>query len=104
VQIFKSKRKRLYLGSAPPPSTIADDLLRRHQNQNSDERHGDPLDAEVRLLTTLVLVSDVDQLTWEIYIAFRSGYTYAEIAAAWDVSNFTIKKCIARALLALMET
>jgi DNA-directed RNA polymerase specialized sigma24 family protein len=101
--IFKFRRKLLGSKSTPTPSVHVDDLLRRHQKQDSNELHGDPLDAEVRLLTTLVLMSEVDQLTREIYVAARSGYTYPEIAAAWGVSVFTVKKCVARGLLEIVK-
>jgi DNA-directed RNA polymerase specialized sigma24 family protein len=103
VRIFKSKRNLIGSKSTPTPSVKVDELLRRHQQQDSNEPHGDPLDAEVRLLTTLVLMSDVDPLTREIYIAARSGHTYPEIAAAWGVSVFTVKKCVARGLLEIMK-
>jgi|ERR1700679_714834 DNA-directed RNA polymerase specialized sigma24 family protein len=101
--IFKSKRKLLGSVSTPSPSANADELLRRFQQQDSNEPPGDPLDAEVRLLTTLVFMSEVDQLTREIYVAARSGCTYPEIAAAWGVSVFTVKKCVALGLLEIMK-
>jgi DNA-directed RNA polymerase specialized sigma24 family protein len=98
------KRQRLNSAGTPPTSGNADELLTRHQNQDSDDLRGDPLEAEHRLLVTLVLMSDIDQLSWEIYAAARSGYTYPEIADKWGVTVFTVKKCVARALLEIMKS
>jgi DNA-directed RNA polymerase specialized sigma24 family protein len=98
------KRKRLKLDSTPSPSVNADELLRHHQKQGSDEPRGDSLEAEHRLLVTLVMMSEADQLTWEIYAAVHSGYTYPEIAEKWGVTVFTVKKCVARALLEIMKS
>ena len=103
MRLYRFKRKRLNLGSTPSPSINVDELLRRHQKQDSDELRDDPVDAEHRLLVTLISISDVDQLTWEIYTAARSGYTYPEIAEKWGVTVFTVKKCVARALLEIMR-
>jgi DNA-directed RNA polymerase specialized sigma24 family protein len=103
VQMRKFKWELLNLGGTTSTSTNADNLLRRHQNQDSGELHGNPLDGEVRL-RMLAALSGVDQRTRGIYLAFRSGYTYTEIAAAWDVSFPVIKECVARALLAIMES
>jgi DNA-directed RNA polymerase specialized sigma24 family protein len=61
------------------------------------------LDAEHRLRQTRAWLSGVDRRTREIYIAHRSGSTYPEIAANWGISNRTIKRSVARALLAIME-
>jgi len=41
--------------------------------------------------------------TREIYFAHRAGYSYAEIADHMNISRITIKRHIARALLAIME-
>jgi DNA-directed RNA polymerase specialized sigma24 family protein len=103
VQMRKFKWELLNLGGVPPPSTNADNLLRRHQNQDSNELHSSPADVEARL-RTLAALSGLDERTRGIYLAFRSGYTYLEIAAAWDVSFPVIKECVARALLAIMES
>ena len=61
------------------------------------------MDAEQRLRQTKAWLDGVDRRTREIYIAYRSGSTYSEIAATWGLSNRAIKKSIARALLAIME-
>jgi DNA-binding transcriptional regulator LsrR (DeoR family) len=39
----------------------------------------------------------------KIYFAHRAGYSYAEIADHMNISRTTIKRHIARALLAIME-
>jgi DNA-directed RNA polymerase specialized sigma24 family protein len=103
MRLFKLKRKHLCSDSRQSPSELANELLNRHQNPDSDDRRDDPLDAEMRLLSTLVLMSDIDQLSWELYVAARSGYTYPEIAEKWGVTVFTVKKCVARALLEIMK-
>jgi RNA polymerase sigma factor (sigma-70 family) len=41
--------------------------------------------------------------TREIYLAHRAGYSYAEIAEHLNISLITVKRYIARALLAIME-
>lgn len=41
--------------------------------------------------------------TCDIYLAHRAGYSYAEIGTRMGVSNSTIEKHIARAVLALMD-
>ncbi|MEJ0037789.1 MAG: sigma factor-like helix-turn-helix DNA-binding protein [Gammaproteobacteria bacterium] len=41
--------------------------------------------------------------TRDIYFAHRAGYSYAEIGDRLNVSNSTIEKHIARAVLALMD-
>jgi DNA-directed RNA polymerase specialized sigma24 family protein len=59
-------------------------------------------DAEC-LRQTVLLLRGADRHTREIYAAYRSGCTYAEIAAHWGISKRTIKRCVARALLTIME-
>ncbi len=104
MRLFKLKRKRYHLDGTLPPSANVDELLNRHQKQDSDDLRGDPLEAEHRLLVTLISMSEADQFTWEIYAAARSGYTYPEIAEKWGVTVFTVKKCVARALLEIMKS
>lgn len=53
---------------------------------------------------TMPSPNGVDRRTREIYFAHRSGATYAEIAARWRISNRAIRRHVARALLALMES
>jgi DNA-directed RNA polymerase specialized sigma24 family protein len=68
-----------------------------------DPLEGANPDAEERPLRAEVLLSSVDRRTREVYIALRSGSTYEEIGAEWRISKRAIKKCVARALLAIME-
>jgi RNA polymerase sigma factor (sigma-70 family) len=61
------------------------------------------LESQQRLKEVTAVLDAVSPRTREIYIAHRSGYSYAEISAHWGISEITIKRHIARALLALME-
>jgi RNA polymerase sigma factor (sigma-70 family) len=63
----------------------------------------DTVEAQQRLSHIKALLDAVSQRTREIYFAHRAGYSYAEIAAHMDISHITIKRHIARALLAIME-
>ena len=101
--IFKFKRKLFDSERTPTTSAKAEELLRRFQQQDSNEPPGDPLEAEKRLLRVQALLSDVDQRTREIYIAARSGHTYPEIAEAWGISVSKVEKCVARGLLEIMK-
>jgi DNA-directed RNA polymerase specialized sigma24 family protein len=102
--MWKFKWRPLCSDRAHPSPINVDELLNRHQKQDSDDLRGDPLEAEHRLLVTLISMSEADQFTWEIYAAARSGYTYPEIAEKWGVTVFTVKKCVARALLEIMKS
>jgi len=61
------------------------------------------LEAQQRLGRVRAALDDVSVRTREIYFAHRAGYSYAEIADHMNISNITIKRHIARALLAIME-
>jgi RNA polymerase sigma factor (sigma-70 family) len=61
------------------------------------------IEAQQRLNQIAALLEAVSPRTREIYFAHRAGYSYAEIAEVMDISNITIKRHIARALLAIME-
>jgi len=61
------------------------------------------LEAQQRLGSIRALLDGVSRRTREIYFAHRAGYSYAEIADHMGISGITIKRHIARALLALME-
>jgi RNA polymerase sigma factor (sigma-70 family) len=63
----------------------------------------DNLDVEQRLNRIGALLDSVSVRTREIYFAHRAGYSYAEIAESLGISHITIKRHIARALLAIME-
>ena len=61
------------------------------------------LEFQQRLGHIRALLDAVSRRTREIYFAHRAGYSYAEISAHMGVSHITIKRHIARALLAIME-
>jgi RNA polymerase sigma factor (sigma-70 family) len=61
------------------------------------------LDAEQRLGHIRALLDAVSRRTRDIYFAHRAGYSYAEISEHMGISHITIKRHIARALLAIME-
>ncbi|MGB6353914.1 MAG: RNA polymerase sigma factor [Steroidobacteraceae bacterium] len=63
----------------------------------------DTIEAQQRLNRIRAVLDAVSLRTREIYFAHRAGYSYAEIAEQMDISNITIKRHIARALLAIME-
>jgi RNA polymerase sigma factor (sigma-70 family) len=63
----------------------------------------DTIEAQQRLNRIKVVLDAVSPRTREIYFAHRAGYSYAEIAAHMDISNITISRHIARALLAIVE-
>jgi RNA polymerase sigma factor (sigma-70 family) len=61
------------------------------------------VEAEQRLSRIRAVLDAVSVRTREIYFANRAGYSYAEIADHMNISQITIKRHIARALLAIME-
>jgi RNA polymerase sigma-70 factor (ECF subfamily) len=61
------------------------------------------LAAEQRLLVVQCRLDAASVRTREIYFAHRSGYRYDEIAAAFDITEKTVEKHIARAVLILMS-
>ena len=61
------------------------------------------LEAEQRLVGIRAVLDTESRRTRDIYFAHRAGYSYAEIAQHLGISHMTIKRHIARALLALME-
>jgi RNA polymerase sigma factor (sigma-70 family) len=63
----------------------------------------DTLEAQQRLGRIRSVLDAVSLRTREIYFAHRAGYSYAEIAEHMNISHITIKRHIARALLAIME-
>jgi RNA polymerase sigma factor (sigma-70 family) len=56
-----------------------------------------------RLKYLTSLLEAASPRTREIYIAHRSGYSYAEIAVQMGIAQVTVKRHIARALLVIME-
>jgi|SRR5882724_4103084 len=63
----------------------------------------DTLEAQQRLSHIRKVLDAVSPRTREIYFAHRAGYSYSEIADHMAISHITIKRHIARALLAIME-
>ena len=63
----------------------------------------DTVEAQQRLNRIKAVLDAVNLRTRQIYFAHRAGYSYAEIAAHMNISNITIKRHMARALLAIME-
>ncbi len=61
------------------------------------------LDDQKRLDELTALLDAVNPRTREIYLAHRSGYTYAEIADHMGIAAITVKRHIARAQAALMK-
>jgi DNA-binding NarL/FixJ family response regulator len=102
--MLKFRRKNAASDNAVGLSTYAHNSLKRHQSRDGNVLHQDAsLDVEGRWGETLELLGGVDQRSREIYIAFCAGYSYAEIAAFLGISHRTVKKCIVRALLTIME-
>lgn len=60
-------------------------------------------EAQQRLARIRTALDAVSLRTGEIYFAHRAGYSYAEIANHLNISQITIRRHIARALLAIME-
>jgi RNA polymerase sigma-70 factor (ECF subfamily) len=63
----------------------------------------DTIEVQQRLNQIRAVLDAISPRTREIYFAHRAGYSYAEIAEQLDISNITIKRHMARALLAIME-
>jgi RNA polymerase sigma factor (sigma-70 family) len=63
----------------------------------------DTIEAQQRLNRIKAVLDAVSPRTRQIYFAHRAGYSYAEIAAHMDISNITISRHIARALLTIVE-
>jgi RNA polymerase sigma factor (sigma-70 family) len=63
----------------------------------------DTLEFQQRINHIRAVLDAVSRRTREIYFAHRAGYSYAEIADHMSISHITIKRHIARALLAIME-
>jgi RNA polymerase sigma factor (sigma-70 family) len=80
-----------------------DDLNARSPLIAPESTPEDTLEAQQRLSHIRVVLDAVSLRTREIYFAHRAGYSYSEIADHMSISHITIKRHIARALLAIME-
>ncbi len=63
----------------------------------------DTLEFQQRIHQIKAVLEAVSRRTCDIYFAHRAGYSYAEIADHMGISHITIKRHIARALLAIMN-
>jgi RNA polymerase sigma factor (sigma-70 family) len=99
LSIDQYRRDRLDLRREVP----IEDLNERTPLIASEAAPEDTLEAQQRLNNIQALLDTVSLRTREIYFAHRAGYSYAEIAEQMDISHITIKRHIARALVAIME-
>lgn len=61
------------------------------------------VEAQQSLSEIIRVLEAISTRTREIYLAHRAGYTYEEISAQLNVSYITIKRHVARGLMAIME-
>ena len=99
LSIDQHRRDRLDLRQAVP----LEELNARSPLVAPQSTPEDTLEAQQRLSLIRAVLDAVSLRTREIYFAHRAGYSYAEIADHMNISHITIKRHIARALLAIME-
>jgi RNA polymerase sigma factor (sigma-70 family) len=99
LSIDQHRRDRLDLRKEVP----IEELNARSPLISTDSTPEETLEAQQRLGRIRAALDAVSLRTREIYFAHRAGYTYAEIADHMNISHITIKRHIARALLAIME-
>jgi RNA polymerase sigma-70 factor (ECF subfamily) len=99
LSIDQHRRDRLDVRQVLP----IEDLDTRHRLIDPKSTPEQSLEAQQRLGNISALLDSVSRRTREIYFAHRAGYSYAEIAEHMGISHITIKRHIARALLAIME-
>jgi DNA-directed RNA polymerase specialized sigma24 family protein len=92
---------RLHIYGQEVPVTNEEAFLRHAVYNLSIDQHR--RDRPERLGHIKAILDAVGLRTREIYFAHRGGYSYAEIATHLGISQITIKRHIARALLAIME-
>jgi RNA polymerase sigma factor (sigma-70 family) len=80
-----------------------DDVDRQHPLIATSPTPDQILDYQQRLDQLTALLDSVSRRTREIYLAHRSGYTYAEIANDMGIAEMTVKRHIARAHLAVLK-
>lgn len=99
LSIDQHRRDRLDLRREVP----IEDINTRTPLIAQESAPEDTVEAQQRLGYIKAVLDAVSQRTREIYFAHRAGYSYAEIAEQMNVSHITIKRHIARALVAIME-
>jgi RNA polymerase sigma factor (sigma-70 family) len=99
LSIDQHRRDRLDLRKEVP----IDELNARSPLISTESTPEETLEAQQRLGRVREALDAVSLRTREIYFAHRAGYSYAEIADHMNISNITIKRHMARALLAIME-
>lgn len=80
-----------------------EDIAESHQLLDPNPGPDRILAAEQLLKEVQDTLDAVSTRTREIYFAHRAGYRYDEIAAAYKISEKTVEKHIARAVLLLMN-
>lgn len=85
------------------PETL-EELDQRTQLVDSAPSPERILAAQQRLDEITRSLSTVSPRTCEIFLAQRAGFSYEEIAAELDISQRTVQKHIARAMLLLLRT
>jgi RNA polymerase sigma factor (sigma-70 family) len=99
LSIDQHRRDRLDLGR----EVSIEDCEARTPLIAPDSTPENTLEAQQRLKHIRQVLDAVSPRTREIYFAHRAGYSYAEISDHLGISHITIKRHIARALLAIME-
>jgi RNA polymerase sigma factor (sigma-70 family) len=99
LSIDQHRRDRLDLRKQVP----IDEVNARSPLVAQQSTPEDTVEAQQRLSSIRAVLDAVSVRTREIYFAHRAGYSYAEIADHMNISHITIKRHIARALLAIME-
>lgn len=99
LSIDQYRRQRVELGAAQAVETLHSHAALADMVATPEQT----LEAEQRLRDVSAVLDAVSRRTRDIYFAHRAGYSYMEIAQHLGISHMTIKRHIARALLALME-
>jgi RNA polymerase sigma factor (sigma-70 family) len=79
------------------------DLTSRRRRIAPESDPDGALKDQARVEQIRAVLDAVGVRTREIYFAHRAGFSYAEIAEHMNISQGTIKRHIARALVAIME-
>jgi RNA polymerase sigma factor (sigma-70 family) len=80
-----------------------DDVDRQHPLIEPSPTPDQILDSQQRLDHLTAILDAVSRRTREVYLAHRSGYTYAEIANDMGIAEITVKRHIARAHLIILK-